>query len=181
MADMEYEDMGYGDMGYGHAEPDLDYGYGDAEPDSPEDYGYGDAEPDPPEDYGYGDAEPDPPEDYGYGDAAPDDPTPLPEEKKRPKRRCSVTKFSLEEAEGPQSGLMAADVIKNFRNGAVPAPEPAPVVVDDCNKSFSTEETRSMDSVAAISPEQKKQPKAKGTVRKKGMMSRIRKRLSIAM
>ena len=136
--------------GYGDAAPAMDYGYGDA---APEDYVYGDSAPD---EYGYGDAEP---------AAAP------PVDKKRPKRRCSVTKFSLEEQEG-QSGLLASDVIKNFRNAAPPPPEP---VVDDC-KSTITDDTRSLDS--DISPVIAEEAKV---VRKKagGMMSRLRKRMSV--
>jgi len=66
---------------------------------------------------------------------------------------------------------MAADVINNFRNQTVPQPEPA---VDDC-KSAMTDETRSMDSFADTPAENK----AKGGVRKKGVMGRIRKRLSV--
>ena len=129
----------------------MDYGYGDAAP--AEDYGYGDSAPD---DYGYGDAEP---------AAAP------PSDKKRPKRRCSVTKFSLEEEEG-QSGLMAADMINNFRNAIPPQPEP---VVDDC-KSTITDDTRSLDSdFSPVKAEETKVVKKKAS----GMMSRFRKRMSV--
>ena len=137
-------------------------GYGDAAPDM----GYGDGAPS--EDYGYGDSAPS--EDYGYGDSEPA--APCAAEKKRPKRRCSVTKFSLEEEDGPQSGLMAADVIKSFRNAAASSqPEP---VVDDC-KSTLTDDTRSMDSeISPVEPGE-----VKGGRRMGGMMSRLRKRLSV--
>jgi len=139
-------------------------------------------------DYGYGDAGPDE-GDYGYGDAEPA-PAPVEAETKRPKRRCSVTKFSLESQEGPASGLMAADVIKNFRNSAPPPPpEPVPVpvpvpepVVDDCCKSTVTDDT--FDSSAEITPSEQTaemKAKAKSAGRKKGMMNRIRRRLSVAM
>jgi hypothetical protein len=94
------------DYGYGGDAPD--YGYGDA------DYGYGDdAKPAQP-DYGYAD-DPKPPSDdaYGYGDAKPDEPTA--QEDRRPKRRCSVTRYSI----APQSApLNAAAVINDLRNGA---------------------------------------------------------------
>jgi hypothetical protein len=68
------------------------------------DYGYEDASPD----YGYGDGM-----GYGYGDeeAAP---APTLEPIVRPKRRCSVTKYSL----ATESPLHAADVISNYRAGS---------------------------------------------------------------
>lgn len=114
-------DYGYGDTpvdyGYGDATPDTDYGYGDAKPDT--DYGYGDAKPDT--DYGYGEAAPSSAShaEYGYGDAAPDmgygDASPdadrateLVETKKRPKRRCSVTRYSLVSPTGMVGGEEAA-------------------------------------------------------------------------
>mmetsp|Transcript_1659 Transcript_1659/g.3546 ORF Transcript_1659/g.3546 Transcript_1659/m.3546 type:complete len:142 (-) Transcript_1659:162-587(-) len=80
-------DYGYGDSGAGGG--DTDYGYGDSN-----DYGYGDDAGD----MGYGDQGG---QDYGYGDqpepSAPSAaPAPSADGKKRPKRRCSVTKFSLE-------------------------------------------------------------------------------------
>jgi hypothetical protein len=159
MADMDYgygdaSDMGYGygdapDMGYGDAAPDM--GYGDAV-----DMGYGDAA-----DMGYGDAG-----DMGYGDAEPDDPNkavePAAVEKRRPKRRCSVTKFSIEE----DSPMHAASMINDFRAGLlasqtaaaapaaapVPEPTPEPEVISDTEvmaiekqrrSSRGTERTRS--------------------------------------
>jgi hypothetical protein len=77
------------------------------------DYGYGDAKPAQP-DYGYGDESKPPSEDaYGYGDAKPDEPTPL--EDRRPKRRCSVTRYSIAPQQAP---LNAAAVINDLRNGA---------------------------------------------------------------
>ena len=83
------------------------------------DYGYGEAQPD----YGYGDAQPD--MDYGYGDTSPP-PAQEPINRRRHlTRRCSVTKFSLEEAsknEGsPEAemvqSLNAAERLQQFRRG----------------------------------------------------------------
>jgi hypothetical protein len=177
-------DYGYGDVdyGYGDAHPSEDYGYGDAQPDywygdaMPEedygygatDYGYGDSNPD--EDYGYGATE-----DYGYGDA---DAQPVPQEKRRPKRRCSVTKYSLEE----QTPLTAASVIAGFRNGvSEPPPQPEEEsVMNNCGKSVVTEETRSVESEDTF-PTECGKTEHKDVVRKKGMMNRLRKRLSLAM
>jgi hypothetical protein len=90
-------DYGYGDT--------PDYGYGET------DYGYGDAKP-AEVDYGYGDggAKQD---DYGYGDAKPDEPSS--QEERRPKRRCSVTRYSIAPQQAP---LNAAAVINDLRNGA---------------------------------------------------------------
>jgi len=96
-------DYGYGDdapaaanadYGYGDDAPAADYGYG--APDTAE-YGYGDTPAGA--DYGYGDA-PAADADYGYGDE-PAAPAPAPvrtaeEESRRPKRRGSVTRFSIE-------------------------------------------------------------------------------------
>lgn len=166
MAEVDY---GYGeqeDLGYGDAAPDTDYGYGDVAPDM--DYGYGDSAPDQP-DYGYGDAKPE--DDYGYGDSAPES---VPQKDRRPKRRCSVTKFSL----ATETPLTAASVIADLRNGV--APDSTLEVNDDC-KSYLTDDTGSMDldySPSIATEPAKEQPLA---IRKKGMMGRIRKRLSIAM
>lgn len=100
-------DYGYGDSpDYGYGDTQPDYGYGETQPD----YGYGESKPDE-TDYGYGDAKPS--EDFGYGDAKPDDPAP--QEERRPKRRCSVTRYSIAPQQAP---LNAAAVINDFRNGA---------------------------------------------------------------
>ena len=113
-------DYGYGeDMGYGDGAPDsTDYGYGNSAPDNT-DYGYGDSAP--ATDYGYGDAAPE--QDYGYGDSSPTPAPPAPT-KRRPRRRCSVTKYSLEEASKNGGAaetemvqeLNAAQMIQNFRS-----------------------------------------------------------------
>jgi hypothetical protein len=167
MAEVDY---GYGDQedfGYGDAAPDTDYGYGDTTQDM--DYGYGDTPAPEQPDYGYGDAAPE--DDYGYGDSAPE---PVPQKDRRPKRRCSVTKFSL----ATETPLTAASVIADLRNGL--APEPTLEANDDC-KSYMTDDTGSMDldySPSMGMEPAKEQPIA---VRKKGVMSRLRKRLSIAM
>jgi hypothetical protein len=91
MADVDY---GYEDLsgyGYGDGEPDADYGYGEAGADT--DYGYGDQDLD-----------------YGYGDE--EQTKPVEEEPKtRPKRRCSVTKYNLEN----NDALTAADRIRELR------------------------------------------------------------------
>lgn len=109
---------------------DVDYGYGD----NTTDYGYGDSAPDS-TDYGYGDSGAGAAEatDYGYGDdsGAPQEPTPQPKGR-RPRRRCSVTKYSLEEA-SKDSGtpeaemvqqLNAAQMMQHFRNGGAPGSAP---------------------------------------------------------
>jgi hypothetical protein len=94
MADVDY---GYEDL--------SGYGYGEGEPET--DYDYGDAEPQP--DYGYGDED----NDYGYADEEPS--KPVEEPKQRPKRRCSVTKFNLDN----DNTLTAADRIRELReNGS---------------------------------------------------------------
>jgi hypothetical protein len=79
-------------------------------------------------DYGYGDM------DYGYGEPDPEpepiNNTNLADEagaaNRRPKRRCSVTKFSLPE----ETPLNAASIINDMRNGTVTASEPALVTED---------------------------------------------------
>lgn len=189
MADVDY---GYGDAepdyGYGEAKPaygetaNTDYGYGETQT---TDYGYGNAEPD----YGYGEAKPDedtpkePSTDYGYGDEAA--PAPKPSARRMTKRRCSVTKYSLEtaaenagspEAEMVQQ-LHAANIVQQLRQGltapppdypqqshhAAPAPEPVPEPAPE----------------AAPVADTHAHPHESGE-RKKGVFSKIRKRLSVA-
>lgn len=119
---------------------EVDYGYGDT------DYGYGDPEPQQTNstmanvDYGYGDT------DYGYGDPEPEQTNDTfkveeeaPPKDRRPKRRCSVTKFSL----ATETPLTAASVINDLRMGLAPEPA-APAAEEDC-KSAMTDETGSMD------------------------------------
>ena len=162
-------DYGYGgqDMGYGDAQPDYGYGdqdmgYGDGAPDM----GYGDAQPD----YGYGDASPD--EDYGYGDAPPPQPAP---EAHRPKRRCSVTKYSLTSAETGTAEhemaqqLSSIDRINQFRSGGGDREAPQPT---NSAMSFGTNDGGSADPEAE--PEHAPAP-----VKAKGKFSKLRKRLSI--
>jgi hypothetical protein len=166
-------DMGYGDaspdMGYGDASPDM--GYGDASPDmgygvAEPDMGYGAAEPD----MGYGVAQPD--MDYGYGDATPDEPV-VEVVDKRPKRRCSVTKFSL----ATETPLTAASVINDLRMGL--AVTPLPSATDDCAKSTVTDETRSLDYDKPTAPPECAPPLQQTAPKKNGMISRIRRRLSV--
>jgi hypothetical protein len=135
---------------------DVDYGYGDSE-----DYGYGDASP---EDYGYGDSTPD---EYGYGDDdGPSEKVSQPEVvvDKRPKRRCSVTKFNLDQ----DSALTAADRIRDMRSEAPPSPQPDNASSDDNNETDDE-------------PDMGKKGSSKKDVKpKKGALNRLRKRLSVA-
>jgi len=190
--DYGYGDAGAEDYGYGDANPDQDYGYGDASPD--QGYGYGDASPD--QDYGYGDASPD--QDYGYGDASPDEPAapePVaaaqPPRRKGPKRRCSITKFSLEE--GASCSLNSHNIIDQFRNNAnapVPqaVPEPETVDVEPVKSAALTDTTLSCASSddekeadAHTEMRQAKKTTEKEPYKKKerDMMKKLRKRLSI--
>jgi hypothetical protein len=154
------------EVDYGYGEPEPDYGYGD-EPAAETDYGYGD-EPAAEADYGYGDAAPE--SDYGYGDAAPgggedygygdDAPTPLPKAAGRPKRRCSVTKFSLDSGPPPVAELQESAPDDN---------EKGTEATTSCNVSDDGED---LDQVpAALGDPGKK---------KKTMMSKLRKRMSLA-
>jgi hypothetical protein len=152
------------DYGYG----DVDYGYGDSAPAT--DYGYGDAAPSDQPDYGYGDAAPAEQMDYGYGDAAPEE---APPKDRRPKRRCSVTKFSL----ATETPLTAASVINDLRMGVTADQHPP---ADDC-KSAVTDETGSMDLDQELTKAAEQEPPKDVAGKKQGMMSRIRRRLSIAM
>jgi hypothetical protein len=154
------------EVDYGYGEPEPDYGYGD-EP-AAEDYGYGD-EPTPEADYGYGDAAP-ATDDYGYGDGgAPggtdygygdDEPTPLPKAAGRPKRRCSVTKFSLDSGPPPVAALEESAPEDNEKNTEATA---------SCNVSDDGED---LDQVPAELGDPGK--------KKKTMMSKLRKRMSLA-
>jgi hypothetical protein len=90
---------------------DVDYGYGDQC-----DYGYGDTEPEMiAEDVQAKDIYYSSPEN---GIANNSNKNEL-DQARRPKRRCSVTKFTLESGDTPTS-LTAASVIANLRNGIVP-------------------------------------------------------------
>ena len=150
-------------MGYDYGDnEESDYGYGDATPDY--DYGYGDASPD----YGYEDANAD--EDYGYGDAEPAIEKPAAPATTRPKRRCSVTKYNLENS----NALTAADRIKELRE------EETPKVETSSSRTYRTDEKSSISSTDT--PEASPPPtvvKAEAIVKKKGVMSRMRKRLSV--
>lgn len=116
----------------------IDYGYGDEQ-----NYGYGDAAPDM--DYGYGaPAEAKTPTIDGEMDKAQDQPVP------RRKRRCSVTKFTLQE----NTPLTAASVINDFRNGVVVPDDVAtttPLPSPEANLNKSTSSMESIDS--AVGPE----------------------------
>lgn len=164
-------DYGYGDdnqdYGYGDGGGGEDYGYGDAAPD--QDYGYGDGAPD--QDYGYGDASPD--QDYGYGDEAPA-PLPTKAPEKRPKRRCSVTRFSIE-AEANDKPL---DYNWTPEQAQQPAPEPEPEAAPAADEKSSAQTESTVDTNEGGSMIDKI-PVDKLNMPKKGMMSRIRKRLSI--
>jgi hypothetical protein len=161
---------------------DYGYGYGDAAPGN-QDYGYGDASPE----YGYGDAGPD--RGIGYADAAPEDADHvhgevMPEaakvtEPRRPKRRCSVTKYSLvsnategsAEAEMGQQ-IQQAEMMQNFRNGGGARPSPPQPTSSDY--SMASAETMLTDDGVTPNPESAV-PVKKG----KGKLSRLRRRLSV--
>ena len=167
-ADYGYgDDAGAADYGYGDDAGAADYGYGDAPAST--DYGYGDQGGD---DYGYGD-QGDP---YGYGDTVPDEaPAPLPPKTdKRPKRRCSVTRFSIE-AEANNKPLdynWTAEGQEQAQESA-PAPESAA----DEKSQARTEST--VDTNDGEESMLDKIPAHKLNMPKKGRMSKIRKRLSI--
>jgi hypothetical protein len=139
---------GYEDLGYGDGAPDVaQYGYGDGAP-SPStgtasgssssspggvDYGYGDAAPD----LGYGDGAPDTAAshapktteevDYGYGDASPEsgDTDASGEPQRRPRRRNSVTRYSIVDADSVKTEFQQhANVIDAMRNGGAPPSGP---------------------------------------------------------
>jgi hypothetical protein len=135
---------------------DVDYGYGDSE-----DYGYGDSNPD---EYGYGDSTPD---EYGYGDAEPSQVAEPVD--RRPKRRCSVTKFNLDD----DSALTAADRIRDLRNQTDENETPCPEPEDMSSDEVSTEDGE-VTELESTSSTNKKESK------KKSALSRLRKRLSVA-
>jgi hypothetical protein len=146
MAEVDYEYGDAADYGYGDSAPDsTDYGYGDSAPDNT-DYGYGETEVD----MGYGQAEPSTDygyqqtdygyeaaadygygaTDYGYGDEPKEqEPAPAPPKKDRPKRRCSVTKYSLDttsQETQTQIDRIAQIRAGNFSADSMPPPETAP-------------------------------------------------------
>jgi pyruvate/2-oxoglutarate dehydrogenase complex dihydrolipoamide acyltransferase (E2) component len=199
-------DYGYGDSG-GGAE---DYGYGDSADAAASDYGYGDDAGG----YGYGDDDNGGAGgggDYGYGDAPPDEapaapaPTTAPEAKNRPKRRSSVTRFSME-AEACGNEL---DYNWNGSSQQQPKedsiPEQAPVAAPGVNVASDEKSSAGTQVTAASIPEDQEETNDGGSMLdlikasqrnkgtnaavasgaakngKKGMMSKLRKRLSIAM
>jgi hypothetical protein len=145
-------DSATADYGYDDAQPDYGYGdtdrYGyekydrhDVNPSSKNkgnkdaDYGYGDAQPstnhhggnktDDTTDYGYGDV------DYGYGDATPDggdnNTGDDDEPKRRPRRRNSVTRYSIVCQDQVKDEFASHEnAIDQFRNGMVDAPAGPP-------------------------------------------------------
>lgn len=178
VADYGYGDDAPADYGYGDDAAPTDYGYGDG---GAEDYGYGDAAPEA--DYGYGDAAPDA-DPYGYGDAAPeaeygygDEPAPMEAPKTRPKRRCSVTRFSIE--------AEACDKPLDYGWQGDGQPPAAEEPVSDEKSSAQTEST--IESAGDHEHDEDEEGGSmidkikvdKLNMPKKGMMSRIRKRLSI--
>jgi hypothetical protein len=176
------------EYGYGDCQPD--YGYGDGAP-TVVDYGYnnnGAAAADHANkksvtadhaavmDYGYGDGSPTAdPMDYGYGDGSPDeapvsDPA-MSQEDRRPKRRCSVTKYTIEN-EDQESPLTAHTRINEFRNGSV-------VVVEDDAAAATPSTTTTLTTASPEAAVSDSKPEDGRVAKKKGMMHRIRKRLSI--
>jgi hypothetical protein len=164
---------------------EVDYGYGSPQPD----YGYGE-DPKPAEvDYGYGDDAP--VTDYGYGDdeaAAPQEQAAA-AKSRRPKRRCSVTKYSLvatAQTEGaPEAEMVkqlhAAEMLQHFRNGTAPSGTKPPRTDSGMSTTETVATSMSVDFsdnglAAADSPvlnEAGKDTKAGSK------FSRLRKRLSI--
>jgi hypothetical protein len=189
MAELDY---GYEQTEYGYETTATDYGYGEET-----DYGYG---PSPQSnsgeqtDYGY-----DEQTDYGYGDARPEEDAPPTEPKleaaaprrQQVKRRCSVTKFSLDagaqEANKAQEDMRS--MVDMIRQGGTPHPPPeqAPnnseneniqqVPSDEKSSAAMTCSTASCDSSFDGDGPSTRHDQEKKT--KKGMMSRMRKRLSV--
>jgi hypothetical protein len=167
-------DYGYGDAtpetdyGYGDGAPETDYGYGDAAPQT--NYGYGSAKPDT--DYGYGDAKPD--TDYGYGDAAGTDygygtEEPAGNSERQPvKRRCSVTKYSLQTAQPP---------VSETEQQAQRTPQSDEKSTARTAASSCASSTDGMDHHSSL---HKNDVVHKKHHPKTGMLKKIRKRLSIA-
>jgi hypothetical protein len=130
--------------------------------------------------YGYGDAAP--AADLGYGDAAPDEAAaeePKAAESRRPKRRCSVTKYSLVSSGDQGETAMAeqiqqAEILQSFRNGGGSRP-PQPT---SSGYSTASAETFNTDDGETPNPESEVFEKQVEHV-KKGKLSRLRKRLSI--
>lgn len=188
------------ELDYGYEQTPTDYGYET----TPTDYGYGEET-----DYGYGpqtnygeqtDYGYDEQTDYGYGDARPEEaapPTfPKPEtaapRRQQVKRRCSVTKFSLDT--GAQEANKAQEDMRNMvdmiRQGGIPhsPPEQAPshseleiiqdqAPADEKSAAAMTCSTASCDSSFDGDGASSRHDQEKKT--KKGMMSRMRKRLSV--
>ncbi|GAX27421.1 hypothetical protein FisN_23Hh115 [Fistulifera solaris] len=154
----DYEDYAYDDdQPYSYDDQNMDYGYGD---DAGDVYGYGDAEPD----------ESAPIEDMGYEqDTVAEEIAP---KRRTPKRRCSVTKYSLVSAAengGAEAemvkNLQAAEIMNQFRNGGgVPPAVP----------SEGSTDSKSVDTVGTLP--RSEQAAAPVKVSK---FSRLRKRLSI--
>jgi hypothetical protein len=166
----------YGKIGYSNTRlhiirmAEVDYGYGDQL-----DYGYGDVKPDmmatgekaatfysgPDADmYGYGNENDATMSNSGHIESEPSF-------AKRPKRRCSVTKFTLES--GAPTMLTAASVIADMRNAGVP---------DNSTEAFPTEGcTGSSDAVEARMNEEMDELEADGEtvrgVKKRGSVLRI--------
>lgn len=171
-----------GKVDYGYGDESEDYGYGDANPDV--DYGYGDGSA---ADLGYGDAAPDG-ADYGYGDEDEQPVAPKPvEPKTKPKRRCSVTKFNLDN----DNVLTAADRIREMRveapAPAAAAPETAPETTTKPARVKSgkpVKRSQSSDCCTGYSDENDtkdgSKDKKSGDKKGKGALSRMRKRLSVA-
>jgi hypothetical protein len=148
------------------------YGYGDTSIASTDKYGYGDTSNTSEDKYGYGETN-----DLGYGDANAQDRTASGQstdsQRHRPRRRGSVTKFSLEEA--------TATVADEYQD------QPAPLLQQEyhvCSRPMSTEESmsyhdgsKSCDDDDAMShdddAEDDKKKKRKG-----GRFSRLRHSLS---
>jgi hypothetical protein len=192
MAELDY---GYEQTDYGYdttaTATATDYGYGEET-----DYGYGPQNSYGEQtDYGY-----DEQTDYGYGDARPEEDAPPTEPKpeafaprrQQVKRRCSVTKFSLDagaqEANKAQEDMRS--MVDMIRQGGIPhaPPEMDPnhgenanvqdlEHADEKSSAALTSSTASCDSSFDGEGTSSRHDHEKKT--KKGMMSRMRKRLSV--
>lgn len=191
MTDYGY-DTNYGsdELGYDTVDDNkVDYGYDTSIPtdyatvddnnaygyETQTDYGY-----EAQEEYGYEKQEV-PQEDYGYGDEGhPVAEIPNKSESRRPKRRCSVTKYTLESS--AQSQQDQFNMINQMRNATISTspdyqknPEPTPTVAS------SDDESPTEDKCSPL--KETKEPhhdhsQVKG--KKVGnTMSKLRKRLSI--
>eukprot|EP00429_Kryptoperidinium_foliaceum_P053529 CAMPEP_0176091066 /NCGR_PEP_ID=MMETSP0120_2-20121206/45609_1 /TAXON_ID=160619 /ORGANISM="Kryptoperidinium foliaceum, Strain CCMP 1326" /LENGTH=271 /DNA_ID=CAMNT_0017424951 /DNA_START=157 /DNA_END=972 /DNA_ORIENTATION=+ len=143
------EEPDYASYGYGNAAPDYaSYGYGETE-NSADIYGYGD--PDDAAKYGYGDEDQKrPPNRSHSADSISGG------RRERPRRRGSVTKYSLETAEAVKEEYEKNNEILNqYRSGSAEDPSAEDIHVslkqDDGSRQFGRNRTMSDDSIDDMS------------------------------